>query len=200
MARDIREILRSENNLSKDKMPAGHEARFLEKLDAMNQAEESNSSKTYNGFYFLRIAAAVIIFLGLGYGAYTFFNGDAVTETIVQVEEDKEENKDDELKTLGDVSPNLKKVEDYYIANINLELANVDITEDNKEFIDGYILKLEELNKEYNRLSKELTESGPNELTISALIDNLKLRLNLLYRLKEQLKELESPESDQILS
>jgi hypothetical protein len=59
------------------------------------------------------------------------------------------------------------------------------------------VLRLEELNKEYDRLSVELTENGPNELTVSALIDNLKLRLNLLYRLKEQLKDLNDSEMSQ---
>jgi len=56
---------------------------------------------------------------------------------------------------------------------------------------------LEALNKEYNRLSLELTESGPNELTVSALVDNLKLRLNLLYRLKNQLNQLNTSEKFQ---
>ena len=45
---------------------------------------------------------------------------------------------------------------------------------------DGYLSQLEELNKEYNVLSNELTTSGPTERTINALIDNLKFRLNLL--------------------
>ena len=91
-------------------------------------------------------------------------------------------------------------MEDYYVANINLELANVKLTPENKELFDSYIVRLEELNKEYNRLSVELTENGPNELTVSALIDNLKLRLNLLYRLKEQLNELNTSEEIQNIS
>ena len=63
-------------------------------------------------------------------------------------------------------------------------------TPESKELFDGYLLRLEELNKEYTRLEEELTQSGPNEQTVNALIDNLKLRLNLLYRLKEKLSEL----------
>jgi hypothetical protein len=53
-------------------------------------------------------------------------------------------------------------------------------------------MKLNELNKEYQRLNKELTEDGPNALTIDALINNLKLRLSLLTRLQEQIKALEA--------
>ena len=71
------------------------------------------------------------------------------------------------------------------------------VTSDNKEMFDGYLEQLEELNKEYSVLSDELTASGPSERTVNALIDNLKLRLNLLYRLKEKLAEL-SNESNEL--
>ena len=66
----------------------------------------------------------------------------------------------------------------------------MNVTSGNKEMFDGYLEQLEELNKEYAVLSDELTTSGPTERTVNALIDNLKLRLNLLYRLKEKLSEL----------
>ena len=98
------------------------------------------------------------------------------------------------MKSLGDISPDFKKVEDYYLANINIELSKVKQTPENKELFDGYVMRLAELNQEYKRLSVELTDHGPNELTVSALIDNLKLRLNLLYRLKEQLNDLNTSE------
>merc|ERR1711974_453883 len=111
----------------------------------------------------------------------------AIENTVV---ENENQTKEDQLKSLGDVSPDLKKVEDYYLANINLELSKIKQTPENKELFDGYVIRLAELNQEYKRLSVELTENGPNELTVSALIDNLKLRLNLLYRLKEQLHDL----------
>jgi hypothetical protein len=96
---------------------------------------------------------------------------------------------------LGDVSPGLKKVEDYYLASINLELSKIEYTPETKDLFDGYVVQLEELDKEYKRLSVELTQSGPSELTVNALIDNLKFRLNLLYRLRAQLKELNTSET-----
>ena len=47
-------------------------------------------------------------------------------------------------------------------------------------------------------MSEEVVKSGPDALTVDALINNLKLRLDLLYRLKGKLKELntsnQSPE------
>jgi hypothetical protein len=58
------------------------------------------------------------------------------------------------------------------------------------------VQRLGELSDEYERLSDELFQSGPNEQTVTALIDNLKLRLNLLYRLKEKLNELNNSENE----
>ncbi len=177
MAQDIRKLFEDDQKASKQKMPQGHEDRFFEKLEA-----EFPVKKHQNRFIIYKIAASLVVLFGLSFGAYQFF------ESPIDVVEPKQEVVT--LKSLGDISPDLKKVEDYYIANINLELSKVKLTKDNKEVFDGYIAQLEELNKEYKRLTFELTENGPNELTVSALIDNLKWRLNLLYRLKEQLNQL----------
>ena len=59
----------------------------------------------------------------------------------------------------------------------------------NKELFDGYVLRLQELNNEYDKLLEELNENGPNSVTLDALIENLKLRLNLVMRLKDKLEE-----------
>ena len=188
MAQDIRKLFENEQKVSNQKMPDGHETRFLEKLD-----ESLPTPSIKKRFSWLQIAASVAVFFCLSFGAYTYFNQ-------IPVEPIKGDDVVTNLKTLGDISPDLKKVEDYYLANINLELSKVKLTPDNKELFDGYVARLEELNKEYKRLSIELTEHGPNELTVSALIDNLKLRLNLLYRLKEQLKDLNTPEIEASIS
>lgn len=180
MAQDIRELFNSDNyrnepKVFKDKMPKGHEAKFLKKLDKV-LPEKSNKSK----FTFLNIAASVVLLIGFSFGAYQFFGSETEelpVETVTR-------------KSLGDISPQFKKVEDYYLANINLELSKMKVTPENKELFDAYLEQLDELNKEYTRLEEELTQSGPNEQTINALIDNLKLRLYLLYRLKEKLSEL----------
>ena len=186
MAQDLKKMFEEDRLKIQNGMPNGHEARFLKKL---NQELPDTSIK--KRFRIWNIAASVVVLLALSYGVYQFFNS--------PVEVSQPDTKVVALKSLGDVSPDLKKVEDYYVANINLELANVKLTPENKDLFDSYVLRLEELNKEYKRLSIELTENGPNELTVSALIDNLKLRLNLLYRLKEQLKELNTSDANQNL-
>jgi len=46
-------------------------------------------------------------------------------------------------------------------------------------------------------LNTELNQIGPNDKTITALIKNLQLRLQLLQRLKEKLNEVQSSKSEQ---
>lgn len=179
MAQDIRKLFENEQKVSNDTMPKGHEARFLQKLD-----RELPLLPKQSIFTFLNIAASVVILIGLSFGAYKFMgtSPNDPTETVI-VNSEKE-------SPLGKLSPQLKKVEDYYLANINLELSKIEVTPETKELFDGYLERLEELNKEYELLSEELMKSGPTEQTINASIDNLKLRLNLMYRLKEKLNEL----------
>ncbi|SDS70316.1 hypothetical protein SAMN04515667_2780 [Formosa sp. Hel1_31_208] len=191
MAQDLRDLFKNEPKDSQLKMGEGHEARFITKLDEA-LPKDTSITKRFSIFY---IAASILVLIGLSFGAYQFFNeAESIRTEIVNNQDPSNEQ---ELRSLGDISPDFKKLEDYYLANINLELSKVKLTPDNKELFDGYVVRLAELNEEYKRLSVELTENGPNELTVSALIDNLKLRLNLLYRLKEQLKELSTSEEAQ---
>ncbi|MEM6516084.1 MAG: hypothetical protein AAF688_07860 [Bacteroidota bacterium] len=192
MSQDLRELFKQDRKLVNETMPEGHEARFLEKLEK----HASNETKDLKSNWW-RVAASIFLFIGLGFATFKYFEkpADISNNKIVNQED---QSKNEQLKSLGDISPSLKKIENYYLANINLELSNVSINEDNKELFDSYVERLAELNEEYKTLSVELTENGPNELTVSALIDNLKLRLNLLYRLKEKLSELNEDEENDI--
>jgi len=180
MAQDIKKLLKQEVSLKK--MPKNHEARFVEKLDT-----HFPKKKTIN-FSWLSIAASVVLLISfVGYNSLNTEDPITVIETPAVTDS----------KSLSDVSPTLKKVEEYYLASINLELSKLKYTAETKELFDGYLERLNDLNTEYERLGIELTKSGPNEATINALIDNLKLRLNLLYRLKDQLKNLNTSETNQ---
>lgn len=184
MARDIRDLFK-DDKISHEKMPENHQNRFLNKLD--NALPEQPVKRNFNWF---SVAASVVVLLGLSFGVYHFFQPKIDVKPVLAHTDTVE------TKTLGDVSPGLKKVEDYYLASINLELSKMKPTPETKELFDGYLLQLKELDNEYKRLSQELTESGPTELTVNALIDNLKFRLNLLYRLRAQLKQLNTSENN----
>jgi len=189
MGQDIRNMLKNE----KPEQPTlgdGHEMRFAKKLE--QSFPKRNKKPT---FLWLKIAAAVILFLGLGY-AYLNFNGEE-TSAPVLVETNGVDEVVDKQFTLGDLSPDLKKVEEFYTTGIEVQLASLRNDDDNKELIDGYMKRLNELNIEYEKLNKELNEVGPTEATITALVDNLKLRLELLFKLKNKLKELKQLENEQ---
>ncbi len=192
MGQDLKKLFKNEKPSSL-KMREGHEARFLEKLE-----KELPKTKK-NTFFFMKIAAAAIVLIVSGFFVYTFLNKGAITTndpSIVTITV-KEEDKPNQI-TLGNISPELKKVEDYYIANINLELSQIEITEENKQLLDGYMQRLNELNDEYNTLGVELNQVGPNEQNITSLINNLQIRLQLLYRLKDKLKELKETQNETI--
>ncbi|RSK40536.1 hypothetical protein [Mangrovimonas spongiae] len=182
MAQDIKELLKNNQNNEQETMPKGHEKRFLTRLDNTFPEADAPISKRW---YWLSIAASIVVVLGIGYTM--IFSSDKPIENTVAETTNKELQTE---KTLGDVSPDLKKIEDYYLASINYELSKVKVTSENKALFDGYIVRLEALNQEYKKLSEELTKNGPNEFTVNALINNLKMRLNLLYRLKDQLETL----------
>ncbi|RNC86854.1 MAG: hypothetical protein ED556_05370 [Winogradskyella sp.] len=187
MGQNLKDLFKNQPKDETVKMSEGHEARFLQKLDeALPQVESARS----NRFRFLNIAASTIVLLGLTYGAIKYFN-----PTIDPIESTPEVVTTNKIKSMGDISPDLKKVEDFYLASINLELSKVKLTPNNKELVDGYIERLKELNAEYDNLTIELNENGPNEDTLDALINNLKLRLNLVMQLKEKLQEF----SDSVL-
>lgn len=181
MEQNLKDIFKNEPENQTTKMSEGHQARFSEKLDITLYAEQKLKINRW-----LTIAASLVVLLGLSYGTFSYFNN-STTNTFAP--NNSTEVATPKLKTMGDISPDLKKVEDYYLASINLELSKVKLTPENKELFDGYIARLKELNTEYQKLTVELNENGPNEATLDALIENLKFRLNFVMRLKEKLQE-----------
>lgn len=196
MAQDIRELLKQDQESTTEKLPAGHKKRFEARLEqALPQTRETSS------FIWLKIAAVLIVALGIGY-FYSSQPNLPEDNPIVNVPaEDQEENSSEnpgatQQVTLADISPEFKKVEDYYMANLNLGLAKINITEENKVLIDAFMAQLAELDKEYGRLNAEISKNGPNSETIEALINNLQLRLDLLFKLKNKLDELKKEKNE----
>ena len=188
MARDLRELFEQDQQGQGHSMPTGHEARFRVRLD-----EALPRTKSWYSTYWA-IAASIVVLLGIA--AFLWQKPDVSNEIPTTVV-DREDVKAVPQITLGDLSPDLKKVEDYYVSNINLELAQLDLRGEAKSVADGFILQLGELDAEYKRLNDELNTLGPNDQTIEALVKNLQLRLQLLYKLKDTLQEIKSSENAQ---
>lgn len=200
MAQDIKNMFKNYEP-EQPKLREGHQTRFEAKLDkAFSEtiSEEKNASIPW-----LKIAAMVVVLLAVSFFGYQQLSkkGSSITEhsnnAIVESTSENEENANTPKLTLADISPDLKKVEEYYMAGINVQLASLKITDENKDLVDGYMQRLAELDKEYNSLNAELSKVGPTEATVTALIDNLKLRLDLLFKLKNKLKELKTQNNEE---
>jgi len=191
MAQDLRELFKEETG-KRHPMKDGHEERFLDLLD------KELPLKRKSAFYFIKIAASVLVLFSLGIYTYINYKNDVLTHP--EIVETETENTKDQGYSLGDLSPELKKIENYYVANINLELSRLEVSDENKAMVDDYMRRLSELNEEYKKLNIELNEIGPNDQTINALIKNLQLRLQLLQKLKEKLNQLKSSENEQVTS
>lgn len=190
MEQDLREMFKKDREGQKHIITHGHEERFLKKLEEATPVQK----KTDKGW--LKIAASVAVIVSIGLGFLYFNENDSNMTTVVNnatTEEQKTEF------TFGDLSPDLKKVESYYVANINMELAKLEVSPDTKELIDSFMEQLNNLNIEYKTLNIELKELGPNDQTITALIENLQLRLQLLQKLKRKLNELKLSKNEQFI-
>ena len=189
MSQDLRELFKEEKQ-QKHQMKEGHEERFFELLDQKLPLQKRNYRHIW------AIAASVVILLGIGIYMLNTSNTDQPVNTTI-VEKDNESEEQNNI-SLGDLSPDLKRIEDYYVANINLQLSQLQVSPGNKMLVDSYLEQLSVLNTEYANLNKELNQLGPNNQTIAALIKNLQLRLELLYKLDDKINELKSSENEQV--
>ncbi|MDT7832058.1 hypothetical protein RQM59_06680 [Flavobacteriaceae bacterium S356] len=173
MPKDIRKML--ENYSEKpSELSTNHNKRFEERLFKELHSEEKKKRPVIQ---WLSIAASIVLLVTLGV-KFIDFGGEIETEDPVE-----------KKLTLGSISPDLNTIESYYINSINLELSELEVTDENKELLNDYLEKIGELTKEYKSLTEELNTKGVNDQTIDALISNLRLRLQLLQRLKKQLND-----------
>ena len=177
MPRDIREILKEATG-DELGLPKDHKQRFEQRLEVLHKKKKGTS------FFFLKIAASFVVMIGLG---YAILNGNAPSDAIA-----KEDNQTATFSSLGTISPEMQKVENYYLSAINFELASLEKTPENQQLLDDYLEKIGKLDEYYKRLNESLATEGINEKTINALITNLQLRLQLLLQLKDQLNELQT--------
>lgn len=191
MAQDIRDMFKKEGAWESGKLPEGHQMRFEARLDKALPEEPAN--KTNNNFFIVKIAAVMLVVFGIGIfmlNPENPYQANPVADTPQETDLGGEQEATKNTFQLSEVSPQFKKIENYYLANLNVELAKLDVNEDNKALIDAFMAQLAELDKEYQRLNAEFDEGGANEQTVEAMIANLQLRIELLYKLKSKLKEI----------
>ncbi len=167
---DLRDIIKNENKMKE--LSNNHRGIFEKKL------KKEFQNDTGNRIRILKIAASVLFLLTLGISGYEFYNNI----------EDTDQDKTKKFNSMSDISPDLKKVEDYYLTHINYQLSKIKITDENRDLLEVYLSQLSVLQKEYSDLSMRLNTKEVNEETIDAMIENLQLRLQLLRQLKKKLE------------
>lgn len=170
MGQDIRKLFEEAPEMVSREIPKGHKNRFEARLDAEFPKKKST-------FSIMKIAASIALLVSLGLSGYYYFNN---------VEGDSTQ-----FSSMADISPDLKKVEDYYLTHINYQFSKIKITDENRELLDAYFEELGTLQESYKQTIATIdSEEEISEETIDALIGNLQSRLKLMYQLKAQLKKL----------
>lgn len=183
MPNDLRQLLK-DKELHSNSLSKGHRKKFEQKLFA-----ELHPEKKKKNTQWMSIAASFALVIGLSASLF-FFNNPA----------EEQPNQATQIENLGSISPDLGKIENFYLASIQSEISSLDQTPENAELVNGYLQKIAELSEDYQALTEELNSEGVNQATVNALIDNLQQRLNLLYQLKEQLDEFKNLQSNETTS
>ncbi len=197
MAQDIRELLKQDRALPSERIKEGHEARFMARLE---KELPKKAKKSFN-YGWLKIAASVAIVFTISMFTFNQFNGANTVSTDI-VDTESTDLKDGTVvltkqsSPLAEISPEYEKVENYLLTSIKFQLSEITVDDKNRELVESFKIRLNNLDREYQNLSKELIEVGPNIESVEAMMENLTLRLSLLNRLKDKLKELEKIENE----
>lgn len=149
----------------------GHQDRFLSKLKTQDTKVTMVKSKGKNIWKpLIAVAASVILCLSLF--------------TITQQEP--------EVKDLASVSPELSKTQDFFTTAINKELALLkdERSPETKVLVDDALKQLNILEKEYELLKVDLTESGDDKRVIYAMISNFQTRIDVLQSVLENIEQV----------
>lgn len=171
--KNIDEIIRNNRDLFEDQEPMeGHLERFSWKLE---KRLHSGSAKRSIVPYLLRAAVVTVLVTLSSLWAWDHF-----------IRADKGR------MTLGDVSPQYKEVENYYVHQVNLiegELFNVDLKNHpgQKEMLQK---EMKSMDSVYVQLQKELKANPNDERIINAMIEHYQTKLDVMTYIISQLKAI----------
>ena len=149
----------------------GHENRFLEKLKASDTVTiDSKRRSGFNWKPLLAFAASLVICF-------------SVFATL---------QNEPEVMDLASVSPELSKTQDFFTATIQTELKklNEERSPLTEQVITDALNRIELLEKEYQNLKTDLTESNNDQRVIYAMISNFQNRIDILNTVLEQIETI----------
>ena len=86
----------------------------------------------------------------------------------------------------------MKETQDFYSTLIERELKSIEgeRSPQTNKIINDALVQLETLEKEYNKLKKDLLESGQDKRVIYAMINNFQKRIDLLNQVLDQIETI----------
>lgn len=99
---------------------------------------------------------------------------------------------DRDRMALGDVSPQYKEVESYYVHQVNMmesELFNVDL-KNNPEQKEMLLKEIKSMDSVYVQLQKELKTNPNDERIINAMIEHYQTKLDVMTYIVSELKAI----------
>ncbi len=171
--KNIEEIIRNNKDFFEGAEPSdGHFERFNRKLEILCQA---NAPKRSIVPYLLRAAVVTLLITLSSLWTWDHFirPGNA-------------------RMTLGEVSPQYKEVENYYIHQVNMvegEIINIDLknSPSQKEML---LKEMKSMDSVYVSLQKELKANPNDERIINAMIEHYQTKLDVMSYIVSQLKTI----------
>ena len=170
----IEEIIRSNRDFFEDGEPSeGH----LERFERMLEARFGTATTVKRSIVPYLLKAAVITLLVTLSSLWTW-------DHFIRPESRR--------MALGDVSPEYREVENYYIHQVNYmenQISSVDLIGD-KEHQNMLMNELESMDSVYVQLQKELKANPDDERIINAMIEHYQTKLEVMTFIVNQLKAL----------
>ena len=169
----IEDIIRNNKDFFEEAEPSdGHFERFNRKLEIRCQ---TNAPKRSIVPYLLRAAVVTLLVTLSSLWTWDHFIRPGNTRM-----------------TLGEVSPQYKEVENYYIHQVNMvegEIINVDL-KNSPEQKDMLIREMKSMDSVYVSLQKELKANPNDERIINAMIEHYQTKLEVMTYIVNQLKTI----------
>ncbi|RAJ16304.1 hypothetical protein [Olleya aquimaris] len=150
----------------------GHQQRFLEQLNHAKTQTKVASLKTSYWKPLLAVAASVALLLTITFNVKS--------DTIE--------------KDLASVSPEMAETQHFFSNTITYELKKLNTVKspETEKLVNDALLRLEQLEQEYQTLKLNLTESGKDQRVIYAMITNFQNRIDVLQSTLLQIEELKT--------
>jgi hypothetical protein len=170
--KNIEDLIRKNRDLFEDNEPSeGHFERFSVKLEIRCHSRAKRSIVPY-----LLKAAVVTLLVTLS----SLWTWDHFIRT------------GSSRMTLGQVSPQYREVENYYIHQVNLmegEIVNTDMN-NNPEQKEMLVKEIKSMDSVYVSLQKELKANPNDERIINAMIEHYQTKLEVMTYIVSQLKTI----------